>query len=1257
MLRTLMRMSKKKAEERQRTSGGAGVHHEDDVVASTVATGSSQVSDDLNTDLQFVEPNLGSPDGSIVEEVTVVITHAPVADDLRNIFGGPRIAANCICATPSSVLDDAITPANHSEAYTETPGRKSQIGPFWRYPFLRAEKVVIAEHEPFAQRLQTLLNHVKTDFVILSHRAETVYYTGINELVSRLKNENSLLASGNIRHHAETGSHQSPLLSSTHRSDQVINFGGASFGDIDLDNKVYRTEFIKEVTEYCVDHNLNEPIQIALTGSVWAEQYPVSTEFVLSTSFPTENAAIRRYRNDVDVLVTTISAVENGIQALESIGNQELLHAWWVYATGTLMSPYYQLVPRASEEFWEELTKFIDWVYQSTEGDGIFDELGLHDRILVHLIKERNRKDCEAVSIGRSDLGSRYSIDVVDGKPLAVPNYLLDLDARIPQHILQCKDWELQVKAGIFDYRWTSSTALHITGYAYIEGMDVGSSRNRVCIRVVNTLSGDLLEKPVKQVDIPRVDLLSNDRNRSYCESGFEVDLEISELPSQQLGGSPGSNTWKIEAYVENQGMYAQGVFEWRDRSGAAAHLSLAEIHSGARLVPRFSSLDGLEVKLDQPRYVVDDVELADRELKLRVRSSGSSIPLDVEAFCTATKTEVRAHLSHYDGNSVLYTVRLPKVTGDARAKGEWEWSIRAHTSDGGSYPLAWAYDEAALEERVDPALALSPRLSGFGYLKLSERRWRILVDRATMSQDGKYLDVFGSCDLDSGRPPRLVLASSRGVVEASFSEVVARSDKATAEFRTQFDTRMQGWGQVAGPIESGAYSLRYMREGVEDPNRSHWVLASRAFSNDLPYRASGYKSQLEITRTKRHGAVKLHFRPNLSDYEASRYGQRELQLEFFTGDTVDLSNPADGEYVVAVCFGGRRVTDTVLEISKQLHEDRPDIPIYWGVVDESVSVPDEFEPIVIGTRRWYELLSNARMLINNNNFPHYFRKRAGQYYLQTWHGTPLKRLVFDVDSNNFSLSYWALMAREASYWDLLIGQSEEAAKTLAKAFQYEGQLFYSGYPRNDSLHRPESEDRRKLVRDYLGIDYDKKVVLYAPTWRDNAKSSSSQYAMVTYLDFDAFNEKLGGEWTILLRGHHNIAAGRQTSGLSVIDVTDYPLVNDLYLAADALVTDYSSVMFDFSVTGKQIVFLAPDIDAYGDSIRGFYFDLVEAAPGPVVKTTRGVIDALQNLTLTQWRYLRKRKEFRRRFAPHDDGIATRRLYEKLPLTRVFPQA
>src|SRR5699024_8069828 len=163
---------------------------------------------------------------------TVVITHAATADDLRSIFGGPRIAAGCVCATPSHVSDGAITPVNYSTTNTKTSGRNSQMGPFWRFPFLRAKRVIIAEEASFAKRLQKLLDHVDTDFVVLSTRAGSINHTAVNELVSRLKNENSPLASGNILHQAETGSQQSPFLASTHKSDHVIDFGdGASFGD------------------------------------------------------------------------------------------------------------------------------------------------------------------------------------------------------------------------------------------------------------------------------------------------------------------------------------------------------------------------------------------------------------------------------------------------------------------------------------------------------------------------------------------------------------------------------------------------------------------------------------------------------------------------------------------------------------------------------------------------------------------------------------------------------------------------------------------------------------------------------------------------------------------------------------------------------------------------------------------------------------------------------------------------------------------
>src|SRR5699024_7156898 len=555
------------------------------------------------------------------------------------------------------------------------------------------------EDAQFAKRLQTLLDHVTTDFIVVSSRAASIHYDAVNDMVSRIKSDKSLFASGNIRHEAETGSQQSPFLSSTHKSDHVLDFSdGTSFGDLELDNKVYNTDFLKRVVDFCVDHNLNQSIQIALIGSIWAEEYPVSKEVVLSTSFPTENAAIRRYRNNVDVLESTISAVEDGVQALEVIGNQELLHDWWVYSIGTLMSPYYQLVPRVGEKFWEKLVIFIGKVYRSIEDDGVFDEIGLHDRILIYLIKEKNRADCEAVSVGRSDLGSKYSIDVVDGNPLSAPNYLGDLNTTVPEKILQCRNWELQVKAGILDYRWTGPTTLRITGYAYIEGLDASGNRNRTYIRVIDTFTGATIERPVNRVNIPRVDLLSNDRNLSYSSSGFEVDLKVSELPSQREGASLGSNTWKIEAYVENQGVYAQGPFEWRDRSGAAAHLNLAEIQSGARLVPRFSSLEGLEVKLDQPRYIVDEIDLDGRDLKLKVRAPGNAIPVEIEAFCTVTKTKVRGTLSDYNGNAAAFIVHLPSVTSDARAKGEWELSIRAKTSGGESYPLAWAYDESALE-------------------------------------------------------------------------------------------------------------------------------------------------------------------------------------------------------------------------------------------------------------------------------------------------------------------------------------------------------------------------------------------------------------------------------------------------------------------------------------------------------------------------------------------------------------------------------
>ena len=135
----------------------------------------------------------------------------------------------------------------------------------------------------------------------------------------------------------------------------------------------------------------------------------------------------------------------------------------------------------------------------------------------------------------------------------------------------------------------------------------------------------------------------------------------------------------------------------------------------------------------------------------------------------------------------------------------------------------------------------------------------------------------------------------------------------------------------------------------------------------------------------------------------------------------------------------------------------------------------------------------------------------------------------------------------------------------------------------------------------------------------------------------------------LLLRGHHNIASQRQTAANKfVIDVTEYPEVNDLYTAADILVNDYSSVMFDFCVTGKPIIFLTPDIAQYRDSTRGFYFDLEEKAPGPLLSTTEEVVHSIKNISDVSRRYAPKYAAFVKMFAPYCDGQATARVFDAL---------
>ncbi|UGS26936.1 CDP-glycerol glycerophosphotransferase family protein [Microbacterium resistens] len=321
--------------------------------------------------------------------------------------------------------------------------------------------------------------------------------------------------------------------------------------------------------------------------------------------------------------------------------------------------------------------------------------------------------------------------------------------------------------------------------------------------------------------------------------------------------------------------------------------------------------------------------------------------------------------------------------------------------------------------------------------------------------------------------------------------------------------------------------------------------------------------------------------------------------------------------------------------IDRELAVRAPGVTRYWSVVDLSVPVPAGAIPVVEGSPEWWRARGASRLLVVNDWLRRRFVRKDGQRVLQTWHGTPLKRLA--LHRPGFHPRRMLAVLREARRWDVLLAQNPYAARVLRKAYAFlRRPIWVDGYPRNDALVTGD----RDAVRRALGIDEDENVLLYAPTWRDDRAE------MVDFVDPEALAEQTDS--VVLVRGHsRTIRPGRDRNGARVVDVTGYPDTSDLLLAADALITDYSSVMFDFSVTGKPMYFLVPDLEHYRGELRGFYFDLAARAPGPLVRTQAELVAALADLGSVA-RHAEQYVTWRAQFNARDDGAAAARVVSRL---------
>ena len=357
------------------------------------------------------------------------------------------------------------------------------------------------------------------------------------------------------------------------------------------------------------------------------------------------------------------------------------------------------------------------------------------------------------------------------------------------------------------------------------------------------------------------------------------------------------------------------------------------------------------------------------------------------------------------------------------------------------------------------------------------------------------------------------------------------------------------------------------------------------------------------LTRTD--GSVAVAVIPPLTPGERSRRGHR-LLIEREAGPL----RPG----VFLESFGGRSAGDNPAAICEDLAAHGVGAPLWWSVVDGTVRVPAGARPVVVGSPQWVEALRTSRVIVTNDHLPSWFSKREGQYLLQTWHGTPIKKLLHDAP-RAVTLRYRRLMDRQVPQWDLLLAQSPQAARRLQQALGYHGPVRVGEYPRNVRLLG--GAEVRRRVRHELGIAPGQPVILYAPTWRESLRPSTGAAGCaaahgpgpVGALDGPRLAELLDA--VVLMRSHHMNRAGCVPG---MIDVSGYPSVEELMLAADILVSDYSSIFFDFALTGKPAVVYAPDLASYRDVERGLYGDWPLGSGLPVAADHDELASHLQRL-------------------------------------------
>ena len=861
-----------------------------------------------------------------------------------------------------------------------------------------------------------------------------------------------------------------------------------------------------------------------------------------------------------------------------------------------------------------------------------------------------------------------------------------DRRLRIPRRIFQLRE-ELAIHTRLYRVDWRRGK-LHVTGHAYVDHVGAPWPWSSVKVAGLREEStGRTRLVPAWNRRSPGADVECRQARYGNGWAGFSFTLNPKVLRRK---GRYEDGTWLVAVGVYGRGVLRRGALA-AGRSGSAAHPPYRYVTDDVRIIPLITPGGTLRLKVETvwARVTAHRVDGGDLEI------SGTTLGRPPDAGTLVLRrlggTVAGSYPVTYAGaGDARFTARIPlrhlvaDAAGNEPADGVgWRIDLVADAAtpsgtrrDGSpeDAPKDRAVDAGSGERGTDQGDARGADKSGAGRADpvrvvlgegVAERRyrhagWEIVVSRCAEGyvrlyartprpvidevvwRPGGTLVIAGAYEADGRRD--LVL-SSRGRKEERVFALTCDGERFHAELPV---TALHTLAGVL-PLRAGKWDLRIRAAADRADGAAGAALALKldhALLDRLPAEAE-VAGRRYVLQDDGFDRPVLEVHSDLRPGERGPHAQRRTRIRHYRlARRVTPLRPA----VLFDSYTGKQYSDSPRAIHEELVRRGADLDMLWVVRDAQVDLPDTARPVRLWGSEWYEALARSRYVVTNAHLPAWFRRRDGQVVMQTWHGTPLKRIGFDIDDVRFAnAGYLEKLAQEVRHWTYLVSPNRFSTPILRRAFRYEGEIIETGYPRNDVLRSPDRDVIADDVRRRLGLPADRRAALYAPTWRDDRYYGPGRYRLDLRLDLKRAAAALGDDWVLLIRRHPNVVdTVRESPDGFVRDVSDYPDIAELFLVADALITDYSSLMFDYAVTGRPMLFFTYDLEHYRDELRGFYFDFERQAPGPLLTTSDEVIDALGALDEVSAAHRDAYTRFAEQFCDLDDGKAAGRVVDRL---------